>query len=255
MTHWHQAHRSPLEAHSIVNACNRKHSDNPHVNEERLSRTTKLCTSPAKEDSKELSSPPAMFYAFSQEASGQHFIAIINGAMADLALEWYQDNPSVPNSLTLSEIPTMRFPTPDTSNLTSAVWIYSSVYLDKSKTGPWKWGPSGSLPPTPAGWTRTFSMSVVDRPVYRCLNMREDGNPTLDLIWCTGTSANIALLSAQVVQVVAMTPLLPSLKRKRASPHFASESCHNDSHNHDEASTDDSGPPPSPQPGPSRRQD
>ena len=196
-----------------------------------------------------------MFYAFSQEASGQHFIAIINGAMADLALEWYQDNPNVPNSLTLSELPTMRFPTPDTSNLTAAVWIYSSVYLDKSKTGPWKWGPSGTMPPTQAHWQRTFSMSVVDRPVYRCLNMGEDGTPALDLIWCTNTAPNIALLSAQVVQMVSMTPLLPNLKRKRASPHFATESCHDHSHNHDEASTDDSHPPPSPQPGPSTRQD
>ena len=192
-----------------------------------------------------------MFLAFGQDVSGQHYIAIINGAMADLALEWYQDNPSLPDSLTLSELPTMRFPTPDTANLTACVWVYSDVHLDKAPGGPWQWGPAGSLPPRLPLRVRTFTMSVKDRPVYRCTHMGEDGTPALDLIWCTGTPPNIALLDAQIVQIVVMTPLLQNLQRQQATPHYNSQSCHNASHNHNEASSDDSHPPPSPRPGPS----
>ena len=193
-----------------------------------------------------------MFLAFSQDVSGQHYIGIINGAMADLALEWYYDNPNVPVSLTLSEIPTMRFPTPDTANLTACVWVHSNIHLDKAPAGSWEWGPAGSLPPRRPMSVRTFTMSVMDRPVFRCTNMGEDGTPTLDLLWCTGTPPNISLLDAQIVQMVVMTPLLQTLQRRPASPHYASQSCHNDSHNHDEASSDDSHPPASPRPGPSR---
>ena len=191
-----------------------------------------------------------MFLAFSQDVSGQHYIAIINGALADLALEWYQDNPSVPNSLTLSEVPTMRFPTPDTTNITACVWIHSDIHLDKIPGGTWQWGPSGSLPPRLPLCIRNFTMTTTDRLVYRCTNTGEDRTPALDLLWCTGTPPNISHLNAQLVQVVAMTPLLSSMHRKPASPHYGSPSCHNDSHNHHEASPDDS-PPPSPRPGPS----
>ena len=189
-----------------------------------------------------------MFLAFAQDSSGEHYVAIVNGAMADLALEWFNDNESVPTSLSLADIPTMRFPNPDSSNLTSAVWVKSKIHLDKFRTGKWKWGPKGQLPPIQPDWQRMISMSAEDRPVYRCTNMGEDATPKLDLLWCTGTVANISLMDAQMVQIMAMNPLLPNLLRQPAEPHFSSSACHEHDHNHDEASSDDSGPP---QPGPS----
>ena len=183
--------------------------------------------------------------------SHQHYVALIQDAQADLLHEWFHDNPHLASTIILQEIPTLRFPAPSDGH-NAAVWVYSDLHLHKVRTAPWLWGCKHQmLPPVLGTWARTIQMTVQDRPVYRCLGFSPiNGKPILDLIWCTGTPANKVTIEATCVQILSMN-LMCGNKRKR-SPPYASQACHDDDHHHHEASDDDS-PPPSPQPGPSRR--
>lgn len=190
-----------------------------------------------------------MFLSFGVDVGdGQHYVAIITDAHADLLFEWFNNNPHLPESMVLQEVPTLRFPSPTNAH-SAAVWVYSDINVTRSQVNNWSWGQGASLlPPVLAAAIRTVSMTVRDRPVYRCLGF-QDGVPQLDLVWCTGTPANKTLIPATCVQIAAMNPVQLGNKRK-ASPFYKSPNCHEDDHHHDDRSSDDSAPP---SPGPSRR--
>lgn len=192
-----------------------------------------------------------MYLTFGVDAeSQQHYVGLVVDAKADILLEWLNDNPNLSDTIVLQDIPTLRFPAPSNAH-TAAVWVYSDLNLDRTRTS-WQWGSGPAMmPPQSTNTHNTISMTVQDRPVYQCLGFDNTGAPQLDLLWCTGTPANKSLISATAVQITAMNPIFSGLKRK-PSPTFASQNCHDDSHNHDEASPDDS-PPPSPGPRKRRR--
>lgn len=187
-----------------------------------------------------------MFLAFGVDMlSQQHFVGVVADAKADILLEWINQNPHLSDTIVLQDIPTIRFEAPSQPH-TAAVWVYSDLNLDRARDA-WQWGSRAEMmPPRNTGTSDTISLTVQDRPVYRCNGFDLTGAPQLELLWCTGTPAMKTLISATVVQITAMNPISSGKKRK-PSPHFSSEACHEDKHNHDEASSDDS-PPPSPGP-------
>ncbi len=187
-----------------------------------------------------------MYLAFGVDITSQlHYVGVITDAKADIMLEWINHNPHLADSIVLQDIPTIRFPAPNEPH-TAAVWVHSDINMDRARDA-WQWGEKNSMiPPTNTGTRDTITLTIQDRPVFQCLGFDRHGAPRLDLLWCTGTPANLVTVPATVVQITAMNPLVAGRKRKPSS-RFASQSCHDDAHNHDEASPDDS-PPPSPGP-------
>ena len=192
-----------------------------------------------------------MFLAFGVDpATQQHFVGMVTEAKADILLEWINRNPNLSDVIVLQDIPTIRFPAPS-EPYTAAVWVYSDLNLDRARDA-WQWGQGADMiPPRRNGTADTIMMIIPDRPVYQNLGFNQHGAPDLDLLWCTNTVPNRTVIPATVVQITAMTPLIAGTKRK-PSTRFASQACHDDAHNHDEASPDDS-PPPSPCPSKRRR--
>ena len=189
-----------------------------------------------------------MFNVFAVDVNkGLHYLGVINGPLAEVANEWFQDNPNLDNSLTLKDVPFMVFP--NSSELIEVTWVIGEVHLDKVITEEWKWNSNKKRMPPIQVIHRDFSISVPDRPKYKASGFTSEGQPILHLQYCTGTPPNIALLTANITRVITMQAI--GQKKQKVDPKYASEACHEAPHDHPDKHDDDS-PPPSPVPGPSR---
>ena len=122
-----------------------------------------------------------MFLLFcSDDTADLLYIGVIAGDTAMMVGNWMRDDNSIPDNITLSDIPTFRFSASPNLVTQEASWIRTRIFMDRTIVHTWSWGTSTSrMPPTPPHTTRYFQMAVYPSQTYICTGYRAHEGPIL----------------------------------------------------------------------------
>lgn len=162
-----------------------------------------------------------MFLLFASDSSNDNlFISVISGDSAMITGQWLHDSNSIQDSITLTDLPTMRFSANPQSDFQIAEWIQVRAFLDRSVTSGWQWGPSTApLPPTPPQVTRYFQMAVANTQTFICTGFSPYSGPILNpTIYNNGEfNDQVSLLPAHLMQIARTAPIPPSVPHTNAN--------------------------------------
>jgi hypothetical protein len=154
-----------------------------------------------------------MFLLFSSDSSNDNlFIAVIAGDSALITGQWIHDASSIQDSITLTDLPTMRFSANPQSDFQICEWIRTRAFLDRTVTSGWQWGPSTApLPPTPPQITRYFQIAVANSQTYICTGFSAFSGPILTPTVYNNRefSDQITLLPGHLMQIARTNPIPP----------------------------------------------
>ena len=110
------------------------------------------------------------------------YLSIMTGYVGAQVDGWMRDDPSIPNTVTYINLPTLAMVMDQPMMFTNVYWVVTSVRLDKR---PRRWGWSNSpskMPPVFHPIYRDYNMVVTQYPHYFCRGFDRFFEPKLEMI-------------------------------------------------------------------------
>lgn len=164
-----------------------------------------------------------MFLLFGSDDRAQKlYIGVLCGDTAFVLHDWLSRDDSIPDSITLTDIPTIRFSAANQDNHQQAEWIQARVYMDRVIVPAWTWPNTRTrMPPTPPHTTRYFQIAVGNTQTFTCSGFSAATGPFLTPTNTAVPNDNqISLLEGHLLQLAIpmATPdfgYTPSVSNKR----------------------------------------
>ena len=165
-----------------------------------------------------------MFLLFASDDPAQKlYIGILSGDTAVVLHDWLSRDDSIPDSITLNDIPTVRFSAAQNQdNHQQAEWIRAKVYMDRVTVPTWTWPSTRTrMPPTPPHTVRYFQIAVGNTQTFTCSGFTASTGPILSTTNTAVPADNqISLLEAHLLQLANPAPIpdvniAPTLSNKR----------------------------------------
>ena len=165
-----------------------------------------------------------MFLLFASDDQAQKlYIGVLCGDTAVVLHDWLTRDTSIPDSITFTNIPTVRFSAANQDNHQHAEWIKANVFMDRVVVPTWTWPNTRTrMPPTPPHTVRYFQIAVGNTPqTYTCSGFTVSTGPILSSANATVPPDNqISLLEAHLLQLTNPAPIpdiniAPSVSNKR----------------------------------------